>query len=204
MRPAPSVSGHSASTARALAAFPARHATCNAVSGVRARSCERRGTGEASAGETGDSARIRSVGSQSYRRPIVRLRPVRGFRFFRYSASPRGGGEERLQHRHDARLRGDVKRGGAGVVFRGDVHVVQAGQRVHQMEVPAARGEVQARPPAAAAEGILSTRNPFVRRLNLRARRRLKIPPGATKAPSHLRARGERRCASVASLVARE
>ena len=81
-------------------------------------------------------------------------------------------GEERLQHRHDARLRGDVKRGGAGVVFRGDVHVVQAGQRVHQMEVPAARGAVQARPPAAAAEGILSTRNPFARRLNLRARRR--------------------------------
>ena len=90
------------------------------------------------------------------------------FRFSVLGVSLRRRGEERLEHRHDARLRGDVKRGGAGVVFRGDVHVVQAGQRVHQMEVPAARGEVQARPPAAAAEGILS--ETFVRRLRLRAR----------------------------------
>ena len=91
------------------------------------------------------------------------------FRFSVLGVSLRRRGEERLQHRHDARLRGDVKRGGAGVVFRGDVHVVQAGQRVHQMEVPAARGEVQARPPAAAAEGILSkTFGDF--RLRLRAR----------------------------------
>ena len=99
-----------------------------------------------------------------------------------------------------------MKRGGAGVVFRGDVHVVQAGQRVHQMEVPAARGEVQARPPAAAAEGILSTRNPFVRCLNLRARRLYeKILREQRKRRLHLRARGEREVrGSVASLVARE